>query len=317
MLTACSLLLLLVFPVNGALSNSTSAKRATPIKGPYTPKRTVFTNQLLDSTDHRINVVYPAEAGNFPLIVYAHGLNNDAAKDYSVLFDGLVSFGYIIMAHSSCYDGCKDDKDTLAWDPEGFGHYYKQQLHVIEWAKTRAGSTSTDPVLSKVDFSHGIGIAGHSMGGQSTVFSASFQNATDLGITAAVMHHAFTHEYPAPQVPFLAFTGSEDYVAGSYMTDRFFSADGACPTKGMVDSSVFGHFEPEDNWLPWKTYNPLIPQFTAAWFKLHLEKKNSEFGVNFQEMIYGNGTQSLCHGGDGAMKRCEVHSAPPAPVVIV
>lgn len=59
------------------------------------------------------------------------------------------------------------------------------------------------------DFKWGVGIAGHSMGGQSTVFASSLGNASGSNITAAVMHHAYTHAYPAPQVPFLAFTGEQ------------------------------------------------------------------------------------------------------------
>ena len=110
---------------------------------------------------------------------------------YKPLFEGLNSFGYIVIAHRACNTGCKDDKDNLPLDPGGFGHYYKQQLLAIEWAKATALAGS-DPILKNIDLSHGVGIAGHSMGGQSTVFSSSFGNTSALNITAAVMHHAYT-----------------------------------------------------------------------------------------------------------------------------
>ena len=152
----------------------------------------------MDSSDHRINVVYPAENGSFPLIAYAHGLDNDAGKDYSDLFSGLASFGYVITAHFACKEGCKDDRAGHWLDPPGFAHYYKQQLLAIRWAREQAASGNA--VLRKVDFTRGVGIAGHSMGGQSTVYSSSYTNASAHNITAAVMHHAYTHEYPAPQV---------------------------------------------------------------------------------------------------------------------
>jgi hypothetical protein len=40
---------------------------------------------------------------------------------------------------------------------------------------------------------------------------------------------------------------------------------------------------------------------------LHLEKKPKEFGLDFEEMIYGNSTKSICNGGDGKMVKCEMH----------
>lgn len=146
------------------------------------------------------------------------------------------------------------------------------------------------------------------MGGQSTVFSSSFSNASNHGIVVAAFHHAFTHEYPAPQIPFLAFTGKEDDVASHTMSEDVFNAAGGCTTKGLVDKKDANHFEPEDPFFPEEhCYNDLLPQFTAAWFKLHLEKKTTEFGIDFQEMIFGNGTKSICGGGDGDMAKCEVH----------
>jgi hypothetical protein len=219
----------------------------------------------------------------------------------------LVSFGYIITAHWACKNGCKDDKASLPLDPLGFAHYYKQQLLAIDWAKNQA-KLGNSTIFAKLNCSQGVGIAGHSMGGQATVFSSSFSNATNHGISAAVMHHAYTHKYPAPQIPFLAFTGARDDVAISKLTDRFVNASGGSTSKGLVNKKDANHFEPEDPFpLEENCYNPLLPQFTAAWFKLHLEKKTSEFGFNFEEMIYGNDTKSVCAGGDGAMKACETH----------
>jgi hypothetical protein len=110
---------------------------------------------------------------------------------------------YVIASPRACDIGCADDKASLPDDPLGFAHYYMQQLKAIDWAKT-----VPDDVFKTVNFTAGVGIAGHSMGGQATVFSASYQNASDHGIKAAVMHHAFTHEYPGPSIPFLAMTGA-------------------------------------------------------------------------------------------------------------
>lgn len=287
------------------------------IKGPYTATSIMMTNPAMDSSDHSIWVVYPAENGSFPLIAFAHGLGNDAAKDYTNLFNGIVSFGYIIIAHKACLNGCSDDHTSLWWDPPFFGHYYKQQLLAIEWAKGLA-TDNTNSVFGKLDLKNGVGISGHSMGGQSTVFSSSFQNVTNHNITAAVMHHAFTHEYPAPKIPFLAFTGDVDYVATKDMTESFYKASGACAARGIVSKLDAGHFEPEDNFLAWDTYNPLMPQYTAAWFKLHLDGKTTEFGIDFNEMIYGSSSSSMCGGQDGNLSVCDIKTATscgPMPTV--
>ena len=85
------------------------------------------------------------------------------------------------------------------------------------------------------------------------MFASSFANASSADIRAAVMHHAYTHEHPPPQVypfywlywykstntdaahphpppqvPFLAFTGEKDWIAASKMTTAFFDAPGGC-----------------------------------------------------------------------------------------
>ncbi|GMH76015.1 hypothetical protein TL16_g06943 [Triparma laevis f. inornata] len=145
------------------------------------------------------------------------------------------------------------------------------------------------------------------MGGQSALSSSSYANATDHNITSAAMHHVFTHEYPAPQVPFLAFTGGLDYVAWRSMTKNFYgNPNSDVTTKGIVDRTSANHFEPEDNFQPWESYNPLVPQFTAAWFKLTIDKKQEEFGFDFHEMIFGDSNDLISNGGDGYMNTCEM-----------
>ena len=108
-------------------------------------------------------------------------------------------------------------------------------------------------------------------------------------------HHA-SHEYPAPSIPFLAFTGTKDDTAPPVMAESFFNAPGAYPTRGLVNRENTNHHEPDI-----ESYNDLLPQFTVAWLKLYLNDKNTKDYV-FHSMIYGNGTDSLCGGGDGDMK---------------
>jgi predicted alpha/beta hydrolase len=190
-------------------------------------------------------------------------------------------------------------------DPICFGSYYEQQLLTIDWAREEA--RAGNEVFKDLNPDAPAGVAGHSMGGQSALFASSYANATEHNIAAAVYHHAYTHEYPGPSVPFLAFTGQLDYVALPRQTQySFFDAGDANPVKGLSDRVEADHFEPEDDFMPWSSYNPLVPQYTAAWFKLHLENKRSEFGLDFHEWIYGEGAGSICGGDDGEMKKCDM-----------
>merc|ERR1711871_503461 len=115
------------------------------------------------------------------------------------------------------------------------------------------------------------------------------------------MHHAYTHVFPAPTVPFLVFTGTKDSTAPPSMAEGVFSAPGASRTRGLVNRIGASHHEPDVT-----DYNPLLPQFTAAWFKLYLEGKQHEYGIDFQDLLYGNGPHTLCGGGDGLMQNCSL-----------
>ena len=304
--------MLKLLPILLALHHSVTISKAA-ITGPYKMASTTLQNvATLDSSDQRVNLHYPVTTNNtpindnhsFPLIAYAHGLDN-AATDYTKLFESLVSFGFIVAAHWSCLEGCSDDKTSLPYDPPGFGHYYQQQLLVVDWMRNQTS------LPCSINFTVGVAIAGHSMGGQSTLFSSSLNNASQHGIVVAAMHHAFTHEYPAPSIPFLAFTGSEDVIAWSTMTEKFYNAaaEGHNQTRGYINKADADHFEPEDPFFPfYYSYNPMVGPYTAAFFKLIMEKKKIEFGINYEEMIYGNSTTiSICHGGDGKMTKCEMH----------
>ena len=73
------------------------------------------------------------------------------------------------------------------------------------------------------------------------MFSSSYGNASAYDIKAAVMHHAYTHSYPAPQIPFLAMTGSKDTTASPKMTESYYRAEGANPHRGFVNKEGADH----------------------------------------------------------------------------
>lgn len=264
--------------------------------GPYKTKHSTFTNAAMVAANKKIDVVYPDATGSFPLIAYAHGFSDSGYSSYPKMSEELASWGYVVTLHQACKDGCLQDCKTLLLDPPCYGHYYKQQLQVIDWVKTSGAKLGLP-----VNLTNGVAVAGHSMGGQSAQLAAAY-NATSHNIKVATFHHAFTHIYPAiPTIPFLAFTGTADDVAPPIMAKNIFNATGDFGTRGLINKVGANHHEPTTS------YNQKLALYSVAWIKLYLDKTPKSLGNDWEHLIFGNGTTSLCGGGDGTMKDCIVH----------
>lgn len=263
--------------------------------GPLATKHTTVTYDAMDSTNKHIDVVYPDDGGKgkFPLIAYAHGFTDAGYSSYTKMMEELASWGYVVTAHLSCKEGCVQDCNTLLLDPPCYGHYYKEQLKVIEWA--HSSEASAFPLNMTV----GVAVAGHSMGGQATLFSAAY-NASSHNIKAAAMHHGFTHTYPAALAPFLTFTGTSDITAPPAMAEKMFNADGAAAARGLVNKKGANHHEPTTD------YNVKLAMYTVAWFKLHVDGSKASMGQDWDGLIYGTDAASVCGGGDGTMQECNI-----------
>ena len=304
------------------LSSGFSNDNPEALRGPFSVKLESFplNSDIKNPNEDKVSVWYPTgvisksnepleETTKFKFISYAHGMFGGGIVDvpgYNDLLSAMASFGYIIAATHQCDVGCFDDCVSLPGDPECFGNYYMKQLAVIDWAKSCSSynDTCSEP-FSHVDFSEGVGIAGHSMGGQATLFSSSYDNATNYDIRAAVLHHAYSHSFPAPTVPFLDFTGEEDTVAPANTMGLpiYQAAAGTGVTRGYVDKTYAGHHEPDITSLD-RNGIDLLAQFSAAWFKLYLDKTPIAYGIDFNDMIYGESSQSVCSGGDGSVTAC-------------
>ena len=219
----------------------------------------------------------------------------------------MASFGYVIAAPHACNVGCFGDNGvstcaSLPHDPPCFGNYYKEQLAVFDWARQH----QDEPPLTVVDWAGGFGVAGHSMGGQATVFSSSYDNATKYNIKAAVMHHAYSHSFPTPTVPFAVFTGTADTTApAGTMGQPLFESPGGSAVRAYVNKVGAGHHEPDVTSLDPNGIG-LLAQFSAAWLKIYLDETPQAFGLDFHEMIFGSGAGSVCGGGDGQMANCTI-----------
>ena len=266
--------------------------------GPYAVKSATFSSDLFDPTNPHLDVVWPDLPANdshvFPFISYAHGYSDRGLASYGRLLPELASHGYVVAAPLACRFGCIADCESLWFDPPCFGHYYHQQLFAIDWSRSAAAEGL--PINASA-----TGIAGHSMGGQATIFSAAF-NASSHGIGAAVMHHPFTHvEPPIVGVPFALFTGTADDIASPTMCYKEYAFSDGEPQRALVDKVGAVHSEPSRN------YNPYLGLATAAWFKVHLDgTPDAACGsLTCAELIYGAGAGSLCGGGDGRMRTCK------------
>ncbi|KAJ1491948.1 Alpha/Beta hydrolase protein [Baffinella frigidus] len=145
----------------------------------------------MDSSDRRVDVFSPdpnstKPGETFPLIAFMHGFFGGGVFTtiYFPLVEAIASFGYVVVVPRACDVECFDDKASLPGDPLTFAHYYEQQLRVIDWAMEQARAEFE--VFTRVNVSAGVGIAGHSMGGQATLFSAGLAKTSAYHIKAAV-----------------------------------------------------------------------------------------------------------------------------------
>ena len=121
-------------------------------------------------------VFYPDDnSHSYPLISFAHGLGaggHEVFIDYRSFLVGLSSWGFVVIAAESA--------------PKSYcPHIDYDQMRSIDFAMH-----SRERCFKNVDHKSGVGVAGHSMGGQGTIRSAGSRNH---GIAAAVaLHPVFT-----------------------------------------------------------------------------------------------------------------------------
>jgi hypothetical protein len=291
---------------------------APPRAGPWLTGQTSYKVPALDATDPSIWLHYPlcnattTACPKFPLISYAHGF---AGGDIDIVgywnhFAQLASCGFVVAAPDSCDVGCTDPSrgapytDCAGLPPftpplptSVFNAYYGEQLKAIEWARNMS-ATSTDPWFASIDWDAGVGVAGHSMGGQATTLSASAACAAKWDIRAAALHHPEIGALPWGNtgvnisVPVAAFTSSGDQLcvaATANATMAAFNSSAQAATLPSAYRNVVGwsHLEPVMGAV---LENPLLATFTAAWFKVAL---NGDRGV-YHSLIFGGGPDSLC-----------------------
>jgi len=228
------------------------------------------------------------------------------------------SYGFIVVGTFSCNTGCHDahKSENARWTScgglpplqplgEGWDAYYGEAFKIIDWAKNNSDGSNSDPLFSMIDWSAGVGIVGHSMGGQGAAAAVTGACTKAWGVKAAVLHHPASGKIPwgnigsNMSVPTAGFTTSGDAI---WPETRDIMA--AFNTTGLPwayrDEVGWSHLEPV-LWPPCE--NPLLATYTAAWLKVFL---NGDVG-SYHELIYGSGEDSLC--GHAEMVACGVGGA--------
>eukprot|EP00729_Bicosta_minor_P013944 gene13944-32501_t len=272
-------------------SASVPAAASVPTHGPYKVESNIFNVSSLDSSDPSIVMVYPNNApanATFPLLAYAHGA---AGGGYYALWTQIASHGFVIAAPRSCSMGCKAG---------GWRTYYSEQLKTIDWVKNSSAMLPPKP-FSLIDWTPGVGIVGHSMGGEATIRSAQAIYTRPRNIRAAMLHHPFVGPGDFGSkiaVPIAAFTGTADNICYPNETVKVFDAVPATVPKMLRNQVGIDHLEPV---LIPPIENEYLGTYTAAWFKVWLLNETGDY----KTMIYGNrANYSLCDSAPMAPNGC-------------
>ena len=171
-----------------------------------------------------------------------------------------------------------------------------------------------------------VGIAGHSMGGQSTAIAANSNCTKQYNVGAAVLHHPATGDtltVPFNRfasdvnsmnvdvfstqggnvgskigVPLAGFTSSGDTTEDPQKTKDIYEATPTRIPKMYRNLEGWNHLEP--TFVP-PIENPLLATYSAAWFKIYLLGQTSG---EYYDLIYGNSSTSICNSAN--MTECIV-----------
>jgi len=189
-----------------------------------------------------------------------------------------------------------------------------------------------DAPYGNIDWTLGVGIAGHSMGGQSTVVASCEACAYKYGIVAAALHHPATGQLENlggggnigsnVSIPTAVFTSSGDHIcSASSARDTYMALNGTIPSNSSFprlyrNLKGWSHLEPV---LFPPIENPLLATYTAAWFKVHQQRQRNG---TYYDLLYGGddtgdnkgdnkGEDHICK--QGKMVECEVVGKPCMP----
>jgi dienelactone hydrolase len=267
----------------------------------------------IDTRDYVITYPKQSTDEKFPLIVFAHGAAGGRIDmlAYQKHFNDLAAYGYVVIAPKSCFMGCSPPGSNasnlgvagscLPWtDGPQWTSFVHENTRAIKYAKASSEDWSTI-----IDWDAGLGVAGHSMGGEvvSQMGSAEFKD--EYNVKAVVCEHCQMCEVDGTviETPAMFMTGTGDYEVQPRQVKGAYNEDPTAP-KVFRNDKGRGHTEMLNLLVQ---YNSAVASHAAAFFKTHI---NGDQG-DFYAQIYANGTDSFC--GYEEMYECFV--TPPNVVV--
>jgi len=217
---------------------------------------------------YKATVWYPTDdSKKYPVLSFAHGATVSSPRlGYSGTISGVAEAGYIVVALNGC---------AIA------GAEWKAQVSSLVYM-----ITEEQTLKNIIDYSASTGVFGHSMGGQSTICSASDANSVKTAkIAAGVSMHPGVQLGPnKPLVPMLYFAGQLDFIVPSALVKAKYEH---CPhnvDRGYAVFSGFTHFNPMG---PGK--NKEI-EWTVAMMDCYVKKDTT--GCT---KVFGDGQDSMCN----------------------
>lgn len=252
---------------------------------------------VLSRTFEVFTPVNGTDSQQFPLLVFAHGAAGGGVtmEIYREHLRDVASFGFIVIAPSSCFMGCSG-----SYVPDWHGcfprwpSFVHENIRAIKYAQSR--SEEGTEWARKIDWGTGVGAFAHSMGGEAAVQLAG-KFASDYNVKAVVCEHCYPCHETRAQIdkPALFFTGNEDFIVTAQQVKAAYTADAATP-KTYANARGRGHLEMAS--LP-SSYNSAMSMQTAAFMKVWLSGDKGYF----HDIVYGDGPNSVC--GYASMVECE------------
>ncbi len=224
-----------------------------PALKPLLPVLTIRGNKLFDFTTGAVRGAGVAP-GPFPLVVFSHG--NQAARYQSfTLCEHLASHGFVVAAPDHIGNAVisqRADGSLLFYDdPFGVPALERRiaDASFVITTMIEMGAAGSGTFLDgAITTARGVGLAGHSFGGATTVATA----ARDSRITAAVPMAAaiFEEQMPPLAIPSITFVGAEDKTVGLEANAGSRAIfEGSVPPRAWVSIRDAGHFTFADSCL--------------------------------------------------------------------
>jgi len=252
----------------------------------------------IDTRDYVIT--YPETTGSekFPLIIYAHGAAGGRVDmlAYQTHFNDLAAYGFVVVAPKSCFMGCKPPKNSGSWlgatgaclpwtDGPQWTSFVYENVRAIEYVK----KTTSAAWASSIDWDAGLGVAGHSMGGEVVSQMGSSVFAKKYNVKGVVCEHCLMCIKTGDiiETPAMFMTGNGDFEVLPSQVKAAYTNDTTAP-KSYRNDKGRGHTEMLNLLVQ---YNSAVASHAAAFFKVHI---NGDRGT-FYNQVYGNASDSFCN----------------------